>query len=72
MRRAKIVLSDQWGVSRGTHSKQFVADLHERGFARDEAIASLCLAFGISRGAAKLFVDSHPAWADEIESNESD
>jgi hypothetical protein len=52
------------------HSKEFVARLRQRGFARQEAIALLGLVFGISPGAATLFVDSHPAWADETGSNE--
>jgi hypothetical protein len=65
MHRDNIVLSDLAGVSRGMPSKQLVTEMHERGAARDEAIAMLCLMFGVPRGAARLFVASHPAWATE-------
>jgi hypothetical protein len=63
MHRANIVLGGLPGVRRGMHGKQFVTELHDRGFGRDESIALLRLVFGITRGAAKLFVASHPAWA---------
>jgi hypothetical protein len=65
MHRTNIVLSDLAGVSRGIPSKQFVTDMHDRGGSRDEAIAMLCLMFGVPQGAARLFVASHPAWATE-------
>ncbi len=32
----------------------------------------LCLMFGVPRGAARLFVASHPAWAAETVANDSD
>jgi hypothetical protein len=48
---------------RGLCSRQFVADLRDQGIPRDEAIVAVCRAFGVPRGAARLFVLSHPAWA---------
>ena len=63
--RAKIVPSQVTVVNRGMHSKQFVTELHDSGFTRDQAIEMLCLMFGIPRGAARLFIVSHPAWAAE-------
>jgi hypothetical protein len=72
MHRDNIVLSDLAGVSRGMPSKQFVTELHARGAAREEAIEMLCLMFGVPRGAARLFVASHPAWAAETAANDSD
>jgi hypothetical protein len=65
MHRSNVVLWDPAEVSRGMDSKQLVADLHDSGLARDEAVEMLCLVFGIPRGAARLFVASHPAWAAE-------
>jgi hypothetical protein len=47
--------------------KQLVTDLHRQGAARDEAIRVVSQAFGVSWGAAKLFVRSHPAWAEDEE-----
>ena len=32
----------------------------------------LCLVFGVPRGAARLLVASHPAWAAETAANDSD
>ena len=48
---------------RGLCSKQFVADLRDQGVPRDHAITAVSQVFGIPRGAARLFVLSHPAWA---------
>jgi hypothetical protein len=45
-------------------SKQFVTDLHDQGLPRDEVIVAVSQVFGIPRGAARLFVLSHPAWAE--------
>jgi hypothetical protein len=64
MHRTNIVLSELAGVSRGMQAKQFVTELRDRGFSRDEAIEMLCLAFGVPRGAARLFVGSHSAWVE--------
>jgi hypothetical protein len=50
---------------RGVCSKQFVAELHAQGVGRDEAIEAVSRRFGVARGAAQLFVLSHPAWAEE-------
>jgi hypothetical protein len=52
-------------TGRGVCSKQFVAELHEQGVELDEAIEAVSRQFGVSRGAAWLFVRSHPAWATE-------
>jgi hypothetical protein len=72
MDRANIVLRDLSGVSSRINSKQFVTELHDRGFARDEVVETLCLMFGVPRGAARLFVASHPAWATETALDDSD
>jgi hypothetical protein len=53
------------GSGRGSCSKQFLAELHDQGIGRDEAIEAVSRRFGVSRGAASLFVTSHPAWAEE-------
>ena len=49
---------------RGVCSKQFVAELQAQGIGPDEAIEAVSRRFGVSRGAAGLFVRSHPAWAE--------
>jgi hypothetical protein len=46
-------------------SQQFVTELHDQGFTRDEAIEAVCQVFGVPRNAARLFIVSHPAWTDE-------
>jgi hypothetical protein len=51
--------------SRGVSSKTFVEDLHERGFTLEDSVELLCRLFALPRGAATLFVASHPAWAAE-------
>ncbi len=66
MHRANGVLRNRAEMSRGMDSKQFVTELHAEGVDRDEAIEMLCLVFSIPRGAASLFVASHPVWAAEI------
>ena len=63
MRGANIDFGELAGASRRMQSKQFVSELHERGFARDEAIEMLCLVFCIPWVHARLFVASHPVWA---------
>ena len=65
MYRGNIVLSELTGANRGMHGKQFVTELHAQGVARDEAVEMLCVVFGVPRGAARLFVASHPAWTAE-------
>ena len=50
---------------RGLCSKQFVADLRDQGIPRDDAIFAVSQMFGVPRGAARLFVLSHPAWAED-------
>jgi hypothetical protein len=46
-------------------SKQFVTDLHHRGVTREEAVEAVRQVFSVPRGAARLFVLSHPAWAED-------
>jgi hypothetical protein len=46
-------------------SKQFVNDLRDQGIPRDDAIVAVSQVFGVPRAAARLFVLSHPAWAEE-------
>jgi hypothetical protein len=46
-------------------SKQFVADLRDQGVTREEAIEAVRQVFSVPRGAAQLFVQSHPAWAED-------
>ena len=72
MRGANIDFRERAGASRRMQSKQFVTELHERGVGRDEAIEMLCLAFCIPRGAARLFVASHPVWAAGCANKDSD
>jgi hypothetical protein len=60
-------LRDGAESGRGVGSKQFVAELHAQGVDRDEAIATVSRRFGVSRRAARLFVLSHPAWAEAEE-----
>ena len=72
MYRANIVLSGLTGANRGVLSKQFVTELHAKGVARDEAVEMLRVVFGVPRGAASLFVASHPAWATENLTNDPD
>jgi len=62
MHRARIVFRHPV-VSNGVmHSKRLVADLHDWGFTCDEAVEILCMIFGLSPGAANLFIVTHPAW----------
>jgi hypothetical protein len=51
-------------LRRGLSSKQFVTDLHDQGVPCEEIIEAVGQVFGIPRGAAQLFVLSHPAWAE--------
>jgi hypothetical protein len=53
------------GMERGLGSKRFVTKLHDQGFTRDAAAEAISRVFGVSRGAAELFIRSHPAWAPE-------
>jgi hypothetical protein len=72
MHRDNISLRRLDGLSRGLDSKQFVTELRDGGFTRDQAIEALCQVFGVPRGAARLFVVSHPAWAAEAAAREPD
>lgn len=51
------------GMERGLSCKQFVAELHDRGLSPDQAAEAVCQLFAVHRGAARLYVRSHPAWA---------
>jgi hypothetical protein len=66
------VFWDRAELSRGIDSKQLVTELHTNGFARDEAVEMLRLVFGVTRGAARLFVASHPVWAAGTAANDWD
>jgi hypothetical protein len=72
MHRDSIALRRLAGLSRGLDSKQFVTDLRDGGFTRDQAIEALRQVFGVPHGAARLFVVSHPAWAAEAPAREPD
>jgi hypothetical protein len=63
MHRDLMDLSCLAGIERGLSSKHFVAELHDQGLTRDEAAETVSQVFGVSRGAARLFIRSHPAWA---------
>lgn len=53
------------GMERGLNVMQFVAGLHERGLMPEEAADVVSQALGVGRGAARLYIRSHPAWAAE-------
>jgi hypothetical protein len=63
MHRDKIAPGDWAGQSRTLRSKQFVTELLEKGYSRDDAIAAVCQVFGVPYRAARLFVCTHPVWA---------
>jgi hypothetical protein len=71
MHLPRMVLNHVAGPNDGMHSKRFVADLHDWGFTRDEAIEILCMIFDLSRGAARLFISTHPAWSAENTGDDS-
>src|SRR5215469_7346741 len=50
---------------RGLCSKRFVAELRDQGMEREEVIEAVSRAFCVPRGAAQLFVLSHPSWAED-------
>ena len=70
MHLSRMVLSHPAGVN-GVHSKRLVADLHDWGFSRDEAIEILSMIFDLSCGAARMFIVTHPAWLAESASDDS-
>jgi hypothetical protein len=53
------------GIERGLSSKEFVAELRRRGLTPDDAADVVARVFAIPRGAARLYVRSHPAWSAE-------
>ena len=63
MHRDNIAPRDLAGRSRKLCSKQFVSELHDQGYTRDDAIEAVCQVFCVPYRAARLFVVSHPAWA---------
>ena len=72
MHRDNIALRDLAGRSRKLCSKQFVTELHDQGYTRDQAIEVVCQVFGVPRRAARLFVVTHPAWAAKAPAEEPD
>ena len=70
MHRDNVVLRDLAGKTRELCSKQFATELHDQGYARDDAIAAVCQVFGVPHRAARLFIVSHPAWAADAPSDE--
>jgi hypothetical protein len=72
MRQGRIAVGQlPASVNGAMHSKRFVDELRDWGFTPDEAIDTLCLLFGLSRGAAELFILSHPTWAAEAGADDS-
>jgi hypothetical protein len=63
MHRDRVDRQSLAGMERGLSVKTFVAGLHARGLGPDEAADVVSQAFGVHRGAARLYVRSHPAWA---------
>jgi len=53
------------GMTTGPGGKEFVAELHDRGLDPGDAADAVCQVFGVPRGAARLYVRSHPAWASQ-------
>jgi hypothetical protein len=72
MHRDNIALMDLAGMNRKLCSKQFVSELHDHGYTRDDAIAAVCQVFGVPHRAARLFVLSHPAWSAEAPAEDPD
>jgi hypothetical protein len=70
MHRDNVDLRYLAGKSRKLCSQQFATELHDQGYARDDAIAAVCQVFGVPHGAARLFIASHPAWAADAPSDE--
>ena len=65
MHRVSMSRRYSTGMERGHDSKQFVADLHGRGLTPDDAADIVCQVFCVPRGAARLYVRSHPDWASD-------
>jgi hypothetical protein len=53
------------GVERGLGCKRFVSELRGRGLTTDDAADVVCQIFCVPRGAARLYVRTHPAWSTE-------
>jgi hypothetical protein len=62
MHRDNIAHRDVAETSQKLCSKQFVSELHDQGYTRDDAIEAVCQVFCVPYGVARLFVVSHPAW----------
>ena len=65
MRRDRMDRRCLAGMERGLSSRLYVAELHAQGLSQDAAVESVIQAFGVSRGAARLYIRSHPTWASE-------
>jgi hypothetical protein len=50
---------------RGLDGKRLVTELHGRGLSPNDAADIVCQVFCIPRGAARLYVRTHPAWSPE-------
>jgi hypothetical protein len=72
MQRDNIAFRYLAGRRRKLCSKQFVTELHDQGYTRDDAVEAVCRVFGVPRRAARLFVVTHPAWTDEAPAEETD
>jgi hypothetical protein len=53
------------GSDRGRDGKRLAGELHGRGLSPDDAADVICQVFCIPRGAARLYVRTHPAWSPE-------
>jgi len=65
MHRDHIAPDGLIGMRRGLCGDTFAAELHDRGFTPDDAAEAVGLMYGVSLGAARLFIRSHPARAGE-------
>jgi hypothetical protein len=65
MHRDRIERDCLADMERGLRSDVFALQLRERGATRDGAAGAISQVFGVSLGAARLFVRSHPAWDPE-------
>jgi hypothetical protein len=53
------------GSDIGLDGKQFLTELQGRGLSPDVAADIICQVYCIPRGAARLYVRTHPAWSPE-------
>ncbi len=57
---------------RGLPIKLFVSELHDQGFSCEDTVEVISRVFGVPRSAARLFVQSHPAWRPEDHGKDHD